>query len=785
MRRKSVLTGLVVITTGAAMIASGLHTSADAADRPRTPTPATTAAGAPSTTALAAADRAAASGFDDLAKGPNDAFLRRSAVSGLRGLQYITYDRTYRGVPVVGGDATVVVDSSGRVRDTLAAAHGRVSLTSLQPKLSAAKAGATARAQLDSVSSASAPQLVVYALSARPRLAYESQLLGTRDNAPSSLHVWVDALTGKVLSTKDDVVSEAARGYLNGSVQIDTNGGLLQDPQRAGLSCANNSTKQTYRNGGTGTGTDLQTACVDAYYAVQQEWTMLQSWLGRRGIDGNGRGFPLYVGLNDVNAYWDGRSGTFGHNRANSAQAVSMDVVGHEMGHAIDQFTGAGTASEAGLGEATGDIFGALTEAYANNAGDPADYTVGEKINLVGNGPIRYMHNPATNGDPSCYSSAIPGTEVHAAAGPTNHWFYLLAEGSRPANGNPASPTCDGSTVPGIGIQKAGQIFMAAMSMKTSGWNAPKYRGASVRSAVNLFGANSQECVSTKAAWSAVSIGTQSGEPACGTPGPSNDFSLSVSPSSGSLRQGGTVTTTVATQVSSGNAQPVTLSASGLPSGVTATFSPATVTAGQPSTLTLRAIATAAVGSKAVTVTGSAASGNHTATYTLTVTTGQPPTGDDFSVSVSPQAGTVAPGNSVTAAVATATTSGNAQPVNLAVTGAPTGVTASVSPSSVTSGGSATLTVSVSSTATAGTYPLTVTGTGTGGTHTAAYTLTVSGGTPPQGCGGAAAWNAGQGYLPGDKVSHNGHLWNSTWYSTGAEPGAPGSWAVWSDAGAC
>ena len=39
--------------------------------------------------------------------------------------------------------------------------------------------------------------------------------------------------------------------------------------------------------------------------------------------------------------------------------------------------------------------------------------------------------------------------------------------------------------------------------------------------------------------------------------------------------------------------------------------------------------------------------------------------------------------------------------------------------------------------------------------------------------------------MPNDVVGHNGHKWTSLWYSTGAEPGAPTSWAVWSDAGAC
>ncbi|WP_344619333.1 M28 family peptidase [Dactylosporangium salmoneum] len=62
---------------------------------------------------------------------------------------------------------------------------------------------------------------------------------------------------------------------------------------------------------------------------------------------------------------------------------------------------------------------------------------------------------------------------------------------------------------------------------------------------------------------------------------------------------------------------------------------------------------------------------------------------------------------------------------------------------------------------------------------------TVSPTTPPAGCGGLQAWSATKPYVPGDKVSYNGHRYSSTWYSTGAEPGAPGSWSVWTDDGAC
>ncbi|MFC7241918.1 M4 family metallopeptidase [Catellatospora aurea] len=743
----------------------------------------------PAALAVTAADRAADSGYDALAKGPHESFVRRDVVAGSGGFQYVSYERTHRGLPVLGGDAVVATDRTGTVRGTSSALGRGVRLASTTPKLSAAQAAAVARRQLDRVGQATAPRLAVFATPARDRLAYEVVLEGVRKNAPSRLHVVVDARTGVVLDVRDDVRFGTGSGYYNGQVSITTSGSgsswSMTDNTRPGIRCggqggtAYTGTDDTW---GNGSGTNLETACVDALYAVQREWDMLSSWLGRNGINGSGGGFPARVGLAEVNAYWNGSYTNFGRNQAGTGQATPIDVVAHEYGHAIFQTTpgGAGSGNEnGGLNESTGDIFGALTEAYANNPNDPPDYLVGEEVNLTGSGPIRNMYNPSALGDPNCYSSAIPSTEVHAAAGPNNHWFYLTAVGSAGGGGNPASPTCNGSTVTGIGLQKAGQIYMAALNMKTSSWRYVNVRTATLRAAVNLFGAASAECRTVKAAWDAVSVPAQSGEAQCST-APGNDFSLSVTPGSGTVQRGSAVTTTVVTATTSGSPQTVNLTASGLPSGVTASFSPASVTSGGSSTLTLTASASAATGSAAVTVTGTG-SATHSATYTVTVTS--VPSGDDFSVALSPSSATVAAGGSTSATVATATTSGSAQAVNLSVTGAPTGVTASASPGSVTSGGSATLSVSVAAGTPAGTYPLTVTGAGPSATHTAVFTLTVTGGGG--GCGGLPAWSSTTPYSPDNVVSHNGRRWKATWWSTGAEPGAPGSWAVWSDQGAC
>ncbi|SCL23069.1 Serine protease, subtilisin family [Micromonospora nigra] len=104
------------------------------------------------------------------------------------------------------------------------------------------------------------------------------------------------------------------------------------------------------------------------------------------------------------------------------------------------------------------------------------------------------------------------------------------------------------------------------------------------------------------------------------TPPPTNDFSVSVSPTSGSVAPGGSATATVSTATTNGSAQSVSLSASGLPSGATASFSPATVTSGGSSTLTINTSASTPAGTYTVTVSGTATSGTKTATYSLTVT---------------------------------------------------------------------------------------------------------------------------------------------------------------------
>ncbi|HEX6870778.1 MAG TPA: S8 family serine peptidase [Micromonosporaceae bacterium] len=104
-----------------------------------------------------------------------------------------------------------------------------------------------------------------------------------------------------------------------------------------------------------------------------------------------------------------------------------------------------------------------------------------------------------------------------------------------------------------------------------------------------------------------------------GTP-PANDFSMSVSPTSGSTAPGGSVSATVSTTTTSGSAQTVTFSASGLPSGASASFSPSSVTSGSSSTMTISTSSSTPAGTYGITITGTGTSATHTTSYSLTVT---------------------------------------------------------------------------------------------------------------------------------------------------------------------
>lgn len=520
----------------AGLIAAGTAAAVQAA--PPSPTPDAAQARA---VAARSASALVASRPSYLHSSADEAFVQKQVFSS-EGTQYVSYDRTYKGLPVIGGDFVLATDSAGNLKYASVAQQQAIGSLSTTPKLTSAAAEQTARAQLKTVTAVEGSSLVVYTLGAKPALAWETTVRGTSADGPSRLTVDVDARTGKVLGTQEHVMAGSGTGAWNGPVTLTTtlSGSTysLRDPSHTSLVCQDSATNTTFSGSddvwGNGTASNRETGCVDAFFGAQTEGKMLSAWLGRNGADGNGGYWPIRVGLNDQNAYYDGSQIQIGKNTA-GGWIGSMDVIAHEIGHGIDDHTPGGI-SRSGTQEFVADTFGAATEWYANEPStyDAPDFLVGEKVNLVGSGPIRNMYNPSALGDPNCYSSSIPSTEVHAAAGPGNHWFYLLAMGSNPTNGQPTSPTCNGSKVTGLGIQKAIKIMYNAMLLKTSSSSYLKYRTWTLQAAKNLYGSTGcTEFNTVKAAWDAVSVPAQSGDPTCSGSTPTPTPTTTTTPPSG------------------------------------------------------------------------------------------------------------------------------------------------------------------------------------------------------------------------------------------------------------
>ncbi len=191
-------------------------------------------------------------------------------------------------------------------------------------------------------------------------------------------------------------------------------------------------------------------------------------------------------------------------------------------------------------------------------------------------------------------------------------------------------------------------------------------------------------------------------------------FALTPSASSLSVTQGSSATDTISIIDVSPFSNSVTLSASGLPSGVTAAFgaNPATGS----SLVTFAASSSATPGTSTVTVTGASGAITETTTLALTVAAKTPP---GFTLAPSASTLSIAQGSSATDTITVADVGGFTGNVALTASGLPSGVTAAFATNPTT--GSSLLTLKASSTAASGTATVTITG--TSGSLTAATTV--------------------------------------------------------------
>ncbi len=531
----------VALTGTTALLAAVLSPAAGAADRP-------TRAGAIEDAEAVLADRAGALGLT-----PAQETGVRDVVVDEDGTRHVRYDRTYHRLPVLGGDFVLHLNPDGTYRGTSRATTSALSLASVTPKVTAPKAADLAANLLraahlgETLKKLTAkPRLVVDALHGAPKLAWQTDAAAHDERGnPVGRTVLTDATTGARIDAWDTMESASGDGesLYGGTVPLETTASgssyRLKDATRGGTYTgdAENKTDQCLlticltrapatlftdadNHWGTGTAADRSTVAVDAQYGTDVTWDYYKKVHGRAGIAGDGKGSfnRVHYGKDYNNAFWDDNCFcmTYGDGDGKlMGPLVSLDVAGHEMSHGVTSKTAALTYSgeSGGLNEATSDIFGTLVEFHAANAEDRGDWLIGEKVVRSGLGreALRFMDKPSKDGKSAdCWNPKLGDLDVHYSSGVGNHFAYLLAEGSgsKTVNGVAyTSPTCDGSTVNGIGRAALGKIWYRALTVyMTSSTDYADARTATLSAAKDLYGADSTEQKAVAAAWKAVAV---------------------------------------------------------------------------------------------------------------------------------------------------------------------------------------------------------------------------------------------------------------------------------------
>jgi hypothetical protein len=197
-----------------------------------------------------------------------------------------------------------------------------------------------------------------------------------------------------------------------------------------------------------------------------------------------------------------------------------------------------------------------------------------------------------------------------------------------------------------------------------------------------------------------------------------SDFSLSRTPSSRTVAPGGSTTYTATVTPVNGFTGTVAFSVTGLPSGATAVFNPASVTTSGSTTMSVSTTAATPRGTYTLIIRGASGPRVRTINATLIVN-------GDFSISASPASRTITVGGVATYTVTITAFNGFTGTVNLTVSGAPSAATKTFNPTSVVNAGTSVLTVDTATTVTTGTRTMTIKGTGGGRTHSVNVTLIV------------------------------------------------------------
>ncbi|MGW0611666.1 M4 family metallopeptidase [Streptomyces sp. NPDC002788] len=550
-------TAAVALAGVAALIAAAVQSGTATAAPTMAPSAASKANPGSESVRLSPAQRAAlireaeadkAGTAKDLGLGAKEKLVVRDVLKDRDGTLHTRYERTYDGLPVLGGDLVVQSTKADTTASVVKATRAAIEPATTKAAVPAAKARqqALAAGKAEDAKGPAVnrePRKVIWAANGKPVVAYETVVGGFQhDGTPQELHVVTDATTGEKLYAWEAIENGTGNTMYSGTVDLTT----TRSGSAYNLTDGARGNHKTYNlnRGTSGTGTlfsgaddvwgdgspsNPESAAADAHYGAALTWDYYKNVHGRSGIRGDGVAAysRVHYGNNYVNAFWSDSCFcmTYGDGSGNANPLTSIDVAAHEMTHGLTSNTaGLNYSGESGgLNEATSDIFGATVEFYAKNSSDVGDYLIGEEIDINGDGtPLRHMDKPSKDGSSKdAWYSGIGSIDVHYSSGPANHFFYLLSEGSGTKTINGVaydSPTSDGLPVTGIGRDKAEKIWFRALTTKfTSTTNYAGARTGTLAATGELYGTDSAEYKAVQDAWAGVNVGARSGGGGGGT----------------------------------------------------------------------------------------------------------------------------------------------------------------------------------------------------------------------------------------------------------------------------
>ena len=253
---------------------------------------------------------------------------------------------------------------------------------------------------------------------------------------------------------------------------------------------------------------------TDVHWATENVIEYWRTQRNRNSIDGNGLAAKGYVHTsmplsNNINAVWHPTYNAMFYADGSGAvgPVAAFDVVAHEFGHGVCQYTAgliSGTAESGALNEGFSDIWGAAIEAWA--APTKQRWKIGEDIFF---NCLRDLQNPK---NPFASEGSHPNTylgqfwradgEPHNNSTVLSHWFYLLSQG-----GSGINDINNTFNVTGIGIDKSANIAYLTEQNLNSNANYATARIVSIEAARQLYGLGSCEEKAVIDAWYAVGVG--------------------------------------------------------------------------------------------------------------------------------------------------------------------------------------------------------------------------------------------------------------------------------------